>query len=255
MNYHCNDTKNILFSTNIINSIYIEEKEKENSEINSIIIKENNLITKINISNELYLNIINNIIKNFKESNFDKSTTYADEKLELTFALTTTLSQKDSKSINNITTIDLGENHIPINDSLYILMINALLLKEKIQKVEYEVYYSFNEINLTKLNLSICKDIKIEISIPKNISINEIDKYNLSSNLYNDICYTLENEDGTDEPIKVRRKESTDNNIFICEENCDFNKYDNINKKAICSCYTKISLPLVSDIKIVNSQI
>ena len=136
------------------------------------------------------MNIINNIIKNFKESNFDKNTIYADEKLELTFALTTTLSQKDSKSINNITTIDLGscetqlklENHIPINDSLYILMINALLLKEKIQKVEYEVYYSFNEINLTKLNLSICKDIKIEILIPRNIPINEIDKYNLSSN-------------------------------------------------------------------------
>ena len=172
--------------------------------------------------------------------------------------MTTTLSQKDSKSINNITTIDLGscetqlklENHIPINDSLYILMINALLLKEKIQKVEYEVYYSFNEINLTKLNLSICKDIKIEISIPRNISINEIDKYNLSSDLYNDICYTLDNEDGIDKPIKVRRKESIDNNIFICEENCEFSRYDNVNKKAICSCYTKISLPLVSDIKI-----
>ena len=170
LNYHCNDIKNILFSTNIINSIYIEEKEKENSEINSIIIKENNLITKINISNELYLNIINNIIKNFKESNFDKSTIYADEKLELTFALTTTLSQNDSKNSNNITTIDLGscetqlklENHIPINDSLYILMINALFLKEKIQKVDYEVYYSFNKINLTKLDLSICKDKKIE---------------------------------------------------------------------------------------------
>ena len=41
-------------------------------------------------------------------------------------------------------------------------MINALLLKEKIQKVEYEVYYSFDKINLTKLDLSICKDIKIE---------------------------------------------------------------------------------------------
>ena len=41
-----------------------------------------------------YIYIINNIIKNFKESNFNKSIIYADEKLELTFALTTTLSQK-----------------------------------------------------------------------------------------------------------------------------------------------------------------
>jgi len=235
LNYHCID-------------------EIKNNEKIIVIIKEN----KTKVSNELYLNIKDSITKELKKTNFNKSIVYTDESLELTFALETTKSLKESKNISNITTIDLGicetklkiENHIPINDSLYILMINALFLKEKIQKVDYEVYYSFNKINLTKLDLSICKDKKIEISIPRNIPINEIDKYNLSSDLYNDICYTLENEDGIDKPIKVRRKESIDNNIFICEENCEFSRYDNVNKKAICSCYTKISLPLVSDIKI-----
>ena len=116
------------------------------------------------------MNIKDSITKELKKSNFNKSIVYTDESLELTFALETTKSLKESKNISNITTIDLGicetklkiENHIPINDSLYILMINALFLKEKIQKVDYEVYYSFNKINLTKLDLSICKDKKIE---------------------------------------------------------------------------------------------
>ena len=204
------------------------------------------------------MNAIDSMIEEFKESNVDKNIVFTDENLDLTMTMTTTLSQKNNKNISNITTIDLGsceeklklENHIPINDSLYILMIDALKQKENNHKVEYEVYYSFNKINLTKLDLSICKDTKIEISIPINISINDIDKYNLSSDLYNDLCYTLTSEDGTDKPLKERKKESIDNNIFICEENCEFIKYDNINKKAVCSCNTKRNLPYVSDIKI-----
>ena len=46
----------------------------------------------------------------------------------------------------------------------------------KIPKVEYEVYYPFYNNNLKKLNLSLCKGTKIEISIP--VKINDtLDKY------------------------------------------------------------------------------
>ena len=48
----------------------------------------------------------------------------------------------------------------------------------KIPKLEYEVYYPlYNSNNLTKLDLNLCKDSKIEISIA--VSINDsLDKYN-----------------------------------------------------------------------------
>ena len=78
---------------------------------------------------------------------------------------------------------------------------------ENIQKVEYEVYYNFTKNNLTKLNLTVCKNIEIAISIPKEIPMNELDKYNKSSGYYNDICYTLTNDLGLDVPLIDRRND------------------------------------------------
>ena len=45
----------------------------------------------------------------------------------------------------------------------------------KIPKVEYEVYNINNENNFMLLNLSLCKNVKIDISIPVEINDN-IDK-------------------------------------------------------------------------------
>ena len=97
-----------------------------------------------------------------------------------------------------------------------------------------------NESN--KLNLSKCQNMKIDISIPIDIPSNEIDKHNSSSGFYNDICYTLTTEDLTDEPLKDRQNDCINNNMSICEEDCDFTIYDKIKKKAICSCFVKIEL-------------
>ena len=45
----------------------------------------------------------------------------------------------------------------------------------KIPKIEYEVYYPLNNSNkLTKLDLSLCKDTKIEISIAVKINIIQV---------------------------------------------------------------------------------
>ena len=51
--------------------------------------------------------------------------------------------------------------YIIYNDSVYILKVDAII--DNILKVEYEVYYSFSVNNLTRLNLSICKNLKINI--------------------------------------------------------------------------------------------
>ena len=74
--------------------------------------------------------------------------------------------------------MDLGEcenklkdhYNIPVNDSLYILQIISEEEGMKIPKLEYEVYYPLNNSkNLTKLNLTVCEGIKVEISISVNI--------------------------------------------------------------------------------------
>ena len=128
--------------------------------------------------------------------------------------ITMNLSQceKKLKIIYNITE----------NDTLYIILIIAEEEGMNIPKIEYEIYYPFNDVNnnFTELNLNVCKETKIEISIPIKIDDN-LDKYNPKSNYYNDICYKTTSESGTDISLKDRRNEFTENNMTLCEENCD----------------------------------
>ena len=192
-----------------------------------------------------------NIIKN---SNVTNGEDYIQIEKNVAYIVTTTENQKNNKE-NNYSTIDFGEcedtlkekYNISQNDSLILFKIDALI--DNILKVEYELYYPFTENNLTKLDLSFCKDKKIDILIPINIPFNEIDKYNISSGLYNDICYTLTTESGTDEILKDRQNEYKNNNISVCEEDCVFTEYNEY-MRAKCSCYTKLELPLVSTIKV-----
>ena len=283
--YHFFDNDKILhctidlFSPNEYPNLNEDTKECFKNNIQSIL--KDLIISRINITENMtkseeidYNNNILKIIKKRFTENYDtseldsgndevikfitNSDDFIPENKKIIYTLTTTKNQK--KEINdNITTIDLGkceiklknEYNISINESLYILKIDFFV--ENIQKLEYEVYYNFSSNNLTKLNLTVCKGIKIDISIPKDIPINELDKYNKSSGFYNDICYIFTNDRGTDESLEDRRNNYKNKNISICEEDCDFTKYNSITKKVFCSCSVKENLKTISEIKI-NKQ-
>ena len=38
--------------------------------------------------------------------------------------------------------------------------------------------------------------------------------------------------------------------MSVCEDKCDFIGHNKYSKKVICSCYTKLKLPLISEIKV-----
>ncbi len=224
----------------------------ENQLINST---KNNNPSSIEIQDEI-LKIIQDLLNDeFDTSNIDQGhdSIYTFEKVN--YIITSTTNQKNNENYN-YSIVDLNEcenilkysYNISNDTSLYMLKIESLI--NKMRKVEYEVYYPFSKNNLTKLNLSFCEDSKVNILIPTDISSNELDKYNKSSDMYNDLCYTLKTESGTDECLKDRQNEFVNNNLSICEENCEFTQYDNNTKMASCSCYTKIKLPLISDIKV-----
>ena len=119
----------------------------------------------------------------------------------------------------------------------------------KAPSFEYELYYPNKTHNLEKLNLSYCKGIKINIEIfPINIT-EDIYKYNSSSGYYNNICYTADSKEGTDITLTDRKEEFFDNNMSICEFNCDFIAYNYETKKAVCSCNIKTEIPFMNDIK------
>ena len=111
--------------------------------------------------------------------------------------------------------------------------------------IEYEVY----DTHKNRLNLSLCKDTKINIFLPSNIDGNEIFKYNSSSEYYNDICFIYTTNSNTDITLNDRKSEYN-KNMSLCESNCIFNGYDNYTKKSECKCDIKTELTLVSEIKI-----
>ena len=207
-----------------------------------------------NSRGELIKSIVGNI---FNEINITEIDNGSDKKIiekDFTVIFTSTINQKNNENMNDVT-MNLGEcenklkkdYNISNKNSLYILQIISKEEGMKIPKTEYEIYYPFNN-NLTKLDLISCKDTKIEISISVKIN-GSIDKYNSSSNYYNDICTKTTSDSGTDISLKDRRNEFFYNNMSLCEENCELIDYNYTNEKVKCSCDVKLKIPVNYDIK------
>ena len=50
--------------------------------------------------------------------------------------------------------------------------------------------------------------------------------------------------------MKDRKKDFIENNLTLCEEDCDLIEYNSFTKKAKCSCKAKVNIPLISEISI-----
>ena len=203
----------------------------------------------------IYLELIKNKVinnANIEELNEGNDLTFNNQ--EVIYTISTTSNQNKNLLKNNVTSVNLGDCINKLKDkyniskdeevNLYILKIDIPLEGMKIPKIEYEVYYPLYNQTLFQLDLSVCQNTRINISIPINISLDDLDLFNSSSDLYNDICYTLTSESGTDKSLKDRKNDFINKNLTVCEENCKFIDYDNGTKKGICSCYTKLNLPI-----------
>ena len=178
----------------------------------------------------------------YDTSNLDNSLDESIEVEKIKITLSTTQNQKNNTK-NNITLIDIGEcetllrkyYNLSDNQLLYMKKIDIIQDGIKIPKIYYDIYAKLSPTNLTKLNLSICQNCKIYILIPYNISEN-IDVLNISSGYYNDICYVSTSKKGTDIILKDRKQEYIDNNMTICQEDCDFSEYNYKSQIVNCSC-------------------
>ena len=171
-----------------------------------------------------------------------------------------------------MTNINLGQCEIELRQFynlsddkiIYMKKIDINIPGRKTPKVIFDVYCKLNETNLIKLNLSICQNIRVEISIPIKITEN-LDKLfldfqqnwftsykkiffwekniiftiNISSGYFNDICYAATSEVGTDITLEDRRKDFVEGNKTICQEDCYFSNYDSENLNAKCLCKVK----------------
>ena len=184
-------------------------------------------------------NIINNIRKELIDNKLDNiiNTVIIEEKQDLIIKdnniiyQITSAENQNNNQYNNISTINLGEcetklrEHHKISNNISLIILKMDIFEDGllIPIIEYEVYNSETK---EKLDLNICKDIKINISIPVIIDENNIFKYNSSNEYYNDNCYSYASNNNTDIIINDRRNEYINNNISLCENNCKYIKYD-----------------------------
>ena len=221
--------------------------------INIILNNEKNITKK---SKDEEIKCCDNILKkiengftsrNYNTSSLDNGKDKIIETEKIRITLTTTQNQRNN-IFKNMTNIDLGEcetllkNYYNISDdeSLYIKKLDIFQEGMKTLKVEYDVYAKLHGNNLEILNLTVCRQRKITISIPIVLPEN-IDIFNSSSGYYNDICYTTSSEYGTDILLKDRQKEFIDKNKIVCQEDCEFSEYNYEALIAKCSCNVKAS--------------
>ena len=228
----------IIETQTCVSSCSITQSESGICKINYISEDENNK----EVEEKAVENVKEELTNGYNTSNIDSGKNVVIEQKDSTITITTTENQKNEKSSNS-TTIDLGdcetkikdEYDIPKDKSLYILKIDVKQKDIKIPKIAYEVYYPLYGDNLIKLNLTACKDSKIEISIPVPLT-DDIDKINPASDYYNDICYTYTSKDGTDISLSDRKKDFVENGLTLCGEDCDFKVYNYTTGKSTCSC-------------------
>ena len=223
----------------------------------------NNETEKISRNEEIdyHYNLLQVIEKEFTSENYDTSNLDNGkiEIIETNIVKTTiTVLQNEKNNINNnVTTINLGEceyllrsfYNLSSNETLYMKKIEVVQEGFNIPKVKYDVYSKLSGKNLIKLNLTVCENTKILISISINITEN-LDILNSSSGYYNDICYTSTSEDGTDITLKDRKAEYINKNKAICQEDCIFSKFNREILKVECLCKVKVSSLSISDMNI-----
>ena len=252
-----NETQNNLISTEITtNSELINEINTTEliTEINTTeLMNEINTTELINEMNktELITYLKDNLINKFDKLEIDNIRYKKIIDNNTIIVLSPTFNQNEYEIILDLKECDnilKNTYNISKNNSLYIFQLIVEEPGMKIPKVEYEIYYPFNIYNLTKLNLTYCKNQKIEIIIP--VKINDtLDKHDQYSDYYNNICYKSTSNFGTDITLKDRKNEFMINNMTLCEEKCKLIDYNYNTEKVKCSCDIKLTIPFIDDIK------
>ena len=257
-NFHCTIDNNCPNEYPILDELECKKRNEIKTIINDLI---NDLDDKKTKEEEI--NAYDNILKNLEDiyTSKDYDTTNMDngndeiidiEKVKV--ILTTSENQKNNIN-SNMTSMYLGEcenslkkfYNLSDNTTIYIKMLQISQEGMRIPKIEYDIYSKLNGENLEKLNLDVCKNNKISLSIPVG-DVDNIDKLNSSSDYYNDFCYTTTSDSGTDISLKDRKEEYPSK--AVCQDDCDFAGYNYTTKKAKCECNAKESSSSFADMNI-----
>ena len=231
------------------------------------IILQNKCIDK-SISNEQAKDIQSILRNDIINGEFNNTNTIIQTK-NILYQVSKIKEQKNSE-FSFISSIELDEceeiirtqRHIKENDDLIILKTDILDEKDPSKIiVQYEIYDPYN---LEMIPLDICDDTTVNINIPvvlddeteslyKSLNSSGYNLFDLNDSFYHDVCTTYTTEDGTDLVLIDRMNIYYDHaqNVYLCQEGCEFVQYNETTKKSKCNCNikNKLSTMDIKDIK------
>ena len=242
-----------------INNIDFETKEIINKIIDWILAGNNaqqlEYFEELNQPDKGY-QILSYIIKNgnITISSGDRDITLKGDKT--IYQITSSENQKNADEKSDFSIIDLGEcekiikRNISYEDDptpLIIFKIDINNEKMKSSLVQYEVYNPYTK---EKINLDICKNIKIKILSPVNLTSEETalyddlkkygyDLYNANDSFYQSICTQYTTSKGTDIIISDRKNYYYDKDANFCDNSCTYEGINTETKKVDCICEVK----------------
>ena len=224
------------------------------------VLEDKNLNTTQSIINQIKYDIQNgNILSLLKNLTNNETQELVLSESNAIYQITSTDNQNNQDYNNGISVINLGECENTLKKVYNLYKTPFIIFKVDIYQegllmpiVEYEVYHPYT---LQKINLDICKNDKIKVYLPVTINEEEIDKYDLKSIYYNDICYPSISSNGADLTIEDRINEYVNNNLTLCENNCNLSDYNSEKKQVLCECDAKSDTNVNSDIIIDKNNI
>ena len=199
------------------------------------------------IKNEIILQYNNedNYLKVNTGGNFIYQITSSDN--ELKYLRNNIRSNQSVIDLKECADILKEENGLDLNTDLIILKYeneNEITTNGNEKSIQYEIYAPNST---TKLDLSVCSDIKIDIYIPIQLS-EETQKlyddlksrgYNLfdkNDRFYKDICTPYKSENGTDVLLSDRYNDFFTPNQLTCQANCEYSDYSPETQYLKCEC-------------------
>ena len=196
------------------------------------------------------------------EDNFFFHITNTENELEL-------LKGKNNNT-NKFSIIDLGKCGNILKDYYKINQNTSLILikYEKVtnisseRSIQYEIYEPYNK---TKLNLSICEDINIDIYVPITLSektqnlYNELkelgyDLFDINGPFYNDICTPYKSSNGTDVLLSDRVNTYYNQDDASCQSNCKYSDYLIESQYLKCECDIENSVINIKNAESFNAK-
>jgi len=267
------ETKNTNKETSVLikttlSSTLITIPETEEIKCSNETILQNKCLDKV-IPNEQAKGIQSILRNDIMHGEFNNTNNTIIQTKNIIYQVSTIKEQKNSE-FSYISSIELDEceerirtqRHIKENDDLIILKTDILDEKDPSKIiVQYEIYDPYN---LEMIPLDICDDTTVNINIPvvlddvteslyKSLNNSGYNLFDLNDSFYNDVCTTYTTEDGTDLVLVDRMNIYHDNaqNVYLCQEGCEFVQYNETTKKSKCNCdvKNKLSTMDIKDIK------